>query len=59
MNKNSFGFNLAAIKFLKQKVEEKDQVRLFADFSLKHKEKYKKQKKNIALLSLKSASTVN
>lgn len=56
---NSFGFNLAAIKFLKQKVEEKDQVRLFADFSLKHKEKYKKQKNNIALLSLKSASTVN
>jgi len=50
---SSFGFNLAAIKFLKQKVEENDQVRLFADFSLKHKEKYKKQKKEYGFTIVK------
>jgi len=48
---------MAAVTFMKHKIEENDQVRLFYDVSLKYKEKVKKQKK-IALLSLKSASTV-
>jgi hypothetical protein len=48
---------MAAVTFLKHKVEENEQVRLFSDVSLKYKEKIKKQKK-VALLSLKSASTV-
>lgn len=55
---NSVGFNLAAVTFLKHKVEENDQVRLFADVSMKQREKTKKQKK-VALLSLRSASTVS
>ena len=56
--KDSIGFNLAAVRFLKEKVEENDQVRLFADVSVKYREKTKKTKK-VALLSLKSASSVS
>ena len=36
---DSIGFNMAAVTFLKNKVEENDQVRLFSDVSLKYKEK--------------------
>lgn len=56
---DSIGFNLAAVKFLKNKVEENEQVRLFSDVSLKFKEKNKKKQKSIALVSLKSASSVS
>ncbi|CAF0833995.1 unnamed protein product [Brachionus calyciflorus] len=55
----TIGFNLAAVKFLKQKVEENEQVRLFSDVSSKYKEKNKKKQKSIALVSLKSASSVS
>ena len=56
--KNTIGFNLAAMNFLKQQVEENEQVRLFADLTVKSKDKHKKQKK-VSLLSLKSASSVS
>jgi hypothetical protein len=47
---------LAAVKYLKNKLEENEQVRLFSDLSLKNK---KKQKPKVTLLSLKSASSVS
>lgn len=53
------GFNLAGLRFLKQQVEENEQVRLFADVTARYREKTKKNKnKNIALMSLRSASSV-
>ena len=55
--KDTVGFNLAAISFIRQKVEENDQIRLFSDLTIKHKEKNKKNK--VTLVSLKSASSVS
>jgi hypothetical protein len=49
---------MAAIKFLKQKVEENDEVQLFNDVSLKYQEKNKKKKK-VSLVSIKSASAIS
>jgi len=49
---------LAGVKFLKQQVEEDQQVQLFSDLTIKHKEKSKKKQKNISLFTLKSASIV-
>lgn len=57
--RDTIGFNLSAIKFLKQKVEENEQVRLFSDISSKYKEKTKKKQKKVALVNLKSASSVS
>jgi hypothetical protein len=48
---------LAGINFIRQKVEENDQIRLFSDLTVKHKEKNKKNK--VTLVSLKSASSVS
>ena len=45
------------MNFIKQKVEENDQVRLFSDLTLKQKDKNKN--KNVTLVSLKSASSVS
>ena len=49
---------MAAMNFIKQKVEENDQVRLYSDLTLKHKEKSKKNNK-VTLVALKSASSVS
>lgn len=57
--RDTIGFNLSAVKFLKQKVEENEQIRLFSDVSSKYKEKTKKRQKKVALISLKSASSVS
>lgn len=46
------------MKFLKQKLEENDQVRLFADVSAKHAESIKKKKKKTSLVALKSAAAL-
>ncbi len=55
--KDSVGFNLAAVKFMKQQLDESEQVRLFSDLTIKHKEKSKKSNR-VTLVSLKSASSV-
>ncbi|KAI0212489.1 WD repeat-containing protein 3 [Lamellibrachia satsuma] len=47
------GFNMAALNFVKQQLEEKEQVQFFADATQRFKEKKKKAKKR-ALLTLKS-----
>lgn len=57
--RDTIGFNLSAVKFLKQKVEENEQIRLFSDVSSKYKEKTKKKQKKVALINLKSASSVS
>ena len=54
--KDTAGFNMAALKFIKQKVEENEQVRLFSDLTLKHRENKKNKKKQVTLVSLKSAA---
>jgi hypothetical protein len=46
------------MKFLKQKLEENNQVRLFADISAKHAESIKKKKKKATLVALKSAAAL-
>ncbi len=57
--KNTIGFNLAAVKFYKQKLEENESIRLFADLTLQHNNKTRKNKqKQVALVNLKSASSV-
>lgn len=57
--KDTIGFNLAATRFLKQQIEEDEQVRLFSDLTLKKNNKNKKKQTKIALMSLKSASSVS
>lgn len=54
---DSVGFNLAAMKFIKQHLEDNEQVRFFNDLTLKHKEKSKKANR-VTLVTLKSAASL-
>ena len=54
---DSVGFNLAAMKFIKQHLEDNEQVRFFSDLTLKHKEKSKKANR-VTLVTLKSAASL-
>ena len=50
---DSFGFNLAGLKFMKRQFEEKEEVMFFTDASDRQREK-RKRKKQRAVLSFKT-----
>ncbi|KAK2138250.1 hypothetical protein NP493_8186g00003 [Ridgeia piscesae] len=50
--RDTVGFNIAALNFVKQQLEDKEQVTFFADATQRFKEKKRKAKKR-ALLTLK------
>lgn len=49
---------MAGMRYLRQKVDDDEQVKIFADLSIKYKDNIKKKKKRVSLLSLKSATAM-